>query len=208
MRKKIKKQDFTKRNKKFENNKRAETEPLGSNVVNFVIGLIALIILIGVGVMVYKLISVNSSDVKTAEVVVEKIRNIMEEAKRNPGQDFFYDVEGPGNKWWWIIAWPYQNRIEKPIKCNLYRKSWCICICERPSNLRVAWNLITSNLMIRSITTSLQKCNNNGRCLEVENPVKTINQGYNMPIPIESPPIQISIKYIDSDKGYEITFVK
>lgn len=186
--------------------KKSQIDPLGPHTVNTIIGVIALIMLIFAGYMLYKFLSTESTDLKNAEANLKAIKNLMDIAKENPGQKYYHDVMGPGEEWWWIVVFPFEGTVERPAKCYSERKSYCLCICERPSKLKVGWNFIS--FQGGTLTTILDKCNSNGRCQTIENPVKTEYQGFYTPIPIEKPPIEIEVEYIDNNNGYTITFVK
>jgi hypothetical protein len=186
--------------------KKSEISLTGNHLVNIIIGLIALLLLFFGFYMFYLFLASDSTDIKNAGKNLDYIKNQMDNSFKAPGEELLVDVTGPGNDWWWIIAWPYGNTIEKPAACNLEYKSWCICICERPSNMRKAWNFIS--FQGGFLTSMLQSCNNNGVCRSSNYPVKTFYQESNTPIPIENPPIEIKVKYIDTNQGYEITFIK
>lgn len=189
--------------------KRAEiAEPMGSEVANIIISVVALVILIFVGVVVYMIFTSEDTAERNAEDYVKKIKNGMDVAKENPGTEVLVDLEGPGGYWWWVIAWPYDDLMEKPRICDNNRKSWCVCLCERPSNARVLSNYNIFSFGGATIRASLEMCNNGGKCENFYNPVKTIIEEENIPILVDDVPIQIKIKYIDSGKGYEIVFVK
>jgi hypothetical protein len=211
--------DFFKMKQKIEKNKgkfkgqefiiksrKSQTEPLGSFTVNVIIGVIVLFMLIAAIYVLYRFFSSEGTELNIAEKYVKLIKKQMEIAKESPGEEFSIDVTGPGNEWWWIVAFPFANTVERPVKCYSERKSSCICICERPSNLRVAWTYITFGG--GTITSMVDGCNSAGKCQIIEEPVKTSFNNFESPIPIEKPPIQINIVYDGPLKGYMISFVK
>ncbi|MBR9704369.1 hypothetical protein GOV12_03080 [Candidatus Pacearchaeota archaeon] len=199
-----------KKNKK-DVRKRAEVaEPLGSQVANIILSVVALVILIFAGVVVYMIFTSDTTAERNAEDYAKKIKDGMDVAHENPGTEVLIDLEGPGGNEWWIIAWPYMDTFDKPKKCDNVRKSWCVCLCEIPTGFIDILKTIANKFVFQDAykKSSLDLCNDGGRCENVYSPVKTLYGDLKAPIPVDEVPIQIKIKYIDSGTGYEIVFVK
>lgn len=187
-------------------NKRGE-DVVAPEAVNTMFGLIAALLLISATVGVIMWMSSETTVNKNAEKYVQVIKDNMDLAKERPGTEIFVDIEGPESKWWWITGWPFGENIEKPEQCYSNRKAWCICICQRPTNMRADWNWVTFQGGV--ITTAMNYCSKYGKCQIIDEKVKVYRaSGNENPITIDNPPIEIKIKYTDTNKGYEITFVK
>lgn len=140
-----------KRNKIRANFREKNKKGMQSLFLNIFIGVICLVILIFAATKIYGFFQDESNSQK-AEENIRLIQAGLQQAKENSAG--FAEVYAPTD--WWIIAWPYKNMVEKPHLCKNF--DYCICICS----------------VGKGIYDSLQKCNENGKCIEAQNEIKTI----------------------------------
>lgn len=156
-----------------------------------VIGAICLLILFYAGWKVYGFFS-DQSSLQQAEKNIKIIKTGLDIAKTTEKNQATVNVFGPVD--WWIIAWPYQNKVEKPYHEECKKNKYCICICYRPTT--------------PTQERSLENCNSLGTCIGIEDEIKTyttsLGISFNAPISIENPPMELKIKY-SLEKGYELS---
>jgi len=154
-------------------------------LVKLVFGVLCLIIIIWAIVKVYNW-DFGGSELAKAKSTLKELEYGLNEARAGGKPEIM--VFTPND--WWIIAWPYQQRTEKPKKdCEKN----CFCICKVPS--------ISQNL--KGLDALAELCDKTGACVNLDEKVKTMRLGLlwgtnNAPIVIEEPPVNLEITYNES----------
>jgi len=163
-------------------------------LAKLVFGVLCLIIIIWVLVKVYNWSS-SAADLAKAKGSLKGLNAGLNEAKLTGNSDVM--VFTPNG--WWIIAWPYQQRTEKPKKdCEKN----CLCICRVPSIAQ----------SISGLDELAKMCDTKGTCMNFTEKVKTMRLGLlwgsnNAPIVIDDPPVKVEITY-NAQEGFVVEEIK
>ena len=146
--------------------------------VKIVLAVIGIAILIFLSVKLYG-VFVQNTEGEQALIGLDKISLGISGVENGESENYDVLIESP-NKWW-ILAWPFGSSTEKPAKCE---KDNCICIC--------------AVRYVPTLSRSLEGCDLEGVCEDVDKRIKTFSDGKNGPIYIEGP-ISINIKIEDDE---------
>jgi hypothetical protein len=126
----------------------------GEYMVNVVVGVVvAVLCLIILGYVFWLLALSGGGELQQARASLKELSASMKLAKEQGNSDSVL-ITSPRD--WWVIAWPYQDNLEKPVQC---KSDYCICICDIPTKV--------------SQENSLASCNA-GACEDYSESVKTI----------------------------------
>jgi len=128
---------------------------LVKETLGIVLAVVGIVLLVYLAVELYGLFD-SKTGLEKAKGSLDTLYSGVGKVDRGEVEESEFFLESPND--WWVIAWPYQDRSDKPTQC----KGNCICICPMPS----------PGLSVYE--GSLKKCNNLGVCKDVSKPIKTI----------------------------------
>ncbi|MFA4953188.1 MAG: hypothetical protein WC584_03125 [Candidatus Pacearchaeota archaeon] len=141
----------------FKMNRKAEQFTL-AETMKIILAVLSIGMLLYLAVSLYGLFA-KKSEIQQAKASMEQLYFQIEKVE-NGEKDFLeVVVESPND--WWIIAWPYKDKTEKPEQC---KKDYCICICNIPN--------------VPSVENSLAECNSLGVCKDVSTKIKTLYKSH------------------------------
>jgi len=163
-------------------------EEVSKAVVQAVMAVFGLILIFGLGYMIYNS-TFSSSETKNAQLVADLIERKINAhySKLNTGQSVQDSIQGIGENWY-ITAWS-KNSPLRPNKCSL--KS-CICILKLEKSLSESCQ---NNGFIRSFDYDIQIINEIFTPADSINP-KTIHRDVKIPLPSNF----VSLKFTKEEK--------
>jgi len=151
---------------------------LGVKTVSWIIGILCLIILVGIGIKIYNSASSSKQELKKAELNLERIQNYIEIVEKNPGVEKEFFIESISDKIEWSIsAWPFNGNV--PNEClEKFVYENCLCICLKPSMTITNW--------IKNWKDYLSECNEKSKCIKANEKISTFDKTSDtLPITIE-----------------------
>jgi hypothetical protein len=145
-------------------------------VVGVVVAVICIVILFGLGGMLFRWWD-SENDLQKVEKNLEYIKAGVEKAReRGEAEAWIYNPTD-----WAVTAWPGEINYQRPDSCS--RDKYCVCICEDRGS---------------DTESFLESCSLMELCIDLEGRVQTASYA---PIYIDDPPIHLELKYFsDTDK--------